>query len=191
MEVEMPFEDIYQPPDEDFLFQGDIFRRKLIGLDIKNPTTIRGYILLNASCDLVRDGKVDFFSLAPIRPLRYYVEKNKENSNLANNLDNICKYNTQKAFFLPPTELFGGNKPHYAELGYIIPIPIGNKYKKTCENMKKFREIAIRSPWSEKLGEMVGNYFSRVGVPEIKNKKTYTPWKKELMKFDKFEYVHF
>ena len=165
------FIDVYQDHEsnfEDTMCQGDIFRSDAITFQIQNPESICGWILVNATCDLVRKGKTDFLRFIPIRPLDFFIKENQEQGKrkIQTLLDIIIKYNSLKAFFLPPSTKFGGGKPHYAELGYILSLPVTIDFEELTEQLLKFRLASIKYPWREKLAESLSNSFYRIGVPE-------------------------
>lgn len=95
-ECQCEFEEIYQihePNFEKILCQGDIFQSDIVKLQIENTESISGWIIVNATCDLVREGKTDFLKFIPIRPLNYYIKQNQEKEDkIRQQLDIILKY---------------------------------------------------------------------------------------------------
>ena len=166
------FSEIFQKPEPEFAkipCQGDIFRKEMLKLDVINPESISGWMIINTTCDFAAK-KLDFFCFVPIRPLVYYLEKNIDlkKGELKQNLDTIIRNNTFKTFFLPATPLFDEQNDHYCELQYIFSVGVGINFEKTCEKMLSFRITSLKSPWREKLGHLLDNNFSRVGIPEPK-----------------------
>jgi len=176
------FCDIYQKPESDFLnrpCQGDIFKRDAINLDIKDISSIFGWIIINSTCDLVRP-RLDYFFFAPIRPLRYFIEKSSYSKNKKKEyLSKILNYEMLRTFFLPSSSKINSDEPLFCQLGYIFSIPIGDDYDETCKSLLKYRIISLKPPWREKLGQIVGNNFSRIGVPEPR--LNYKNWIKEFI----------
>ena len=163
---------MYQDPEPEFQkipCQGDIFQKEIIRVDFVNTETIAGWMIINTACDLAQK-KLDFFCFVPIRRLRYYTEKNKDlgKKKLRANLSNIIKYITNKTFFLPATSKFNKDNDHYCELQYIFSVEVRGNFAQKCEEMIPFRITALKPPWREKLGNLVGNNFSRVGIPDPK-----------------------
>jgi len=183
-ECQCEFEEIYQihePNFEKILCQGDIFQSDIIKLQIENTESISGWIIVNATCDLVREGKTDFLKFIPIRPLNYYIKQNQEKEDkIRQQLDIILKYNSSKAFFLPPSDKFGDGMPHYAELGYITTLPVIMKFNELIEKLLKFRIASLKYPWREKLAESLGNNFHRIGVPDPPEK--WKGWRDQSIK---------
>jgi len=113
--------------------------------------------------------------------LNYYIKQNQEKEDkIRQQLDIILKYNSSKAFFLPPSDKFGDGMPHYAELGYITTLPVIMKFNELIENLLKFRIASLKYPWREKLAESLGNNFHRIGVPDPPEK--WKGWRDQSIK---------
>jgi len=165
------FADVYQayePGFEDKLCQGDIFNPNFFDFEILNSESISGWMIVNATCDLVTKNKTDYLKFIPIRPLDFLIKQNKEQGKekIQKLLDIIIKYNSMKTFFLPPSIDFRDEKPHYAELGYILSFAITYDFDKLTKELLKFRIVSIKYPWREKLAESLSNSFLRIGVPD-------------------------
>ncbi len=170
-EVICNFTDVFQKFEPDFekmLCQGDVFKSDFIDFQIQNPESISGWVIINATCDLVRGNKTDYLKFIPIRPLDFLIQQNQEQGRdkIQSLLDIIIKYNSNKAFFLPTSTIFGDGKPHYAELGYILSLPITHNFNELASELLKFRIVSIKYPWREKLVELISNSFLRIGVPD-------------------------
>ena len=122
-----PFHDVHQYPEPEFTnrpCQGDIFKRELIEFEIKDYSSIFGYIILNSSCDLIKP-RLDYFFFAPIRPLKYFIEKSGyKTAQLKDYVSKIVKYDMLRTFFLPPSSKFKLDISLYCQLGYIFSIPV-------------------------------------------------------------------
>ncbi len=176
------FSDIYCDEKPDILFQGDIItdipsRKKL------NEEDISGFMLVNNTCDMYQSKDyLDSFLLIPVRSMEFYVLERKKNKAAKDKTKNIIfditRYKTLSKFFLPPTQRFGSKKPHYADFSIMSPIPI-NKKKMLLSNRKASLKIPVR----EKLGHMLGVFFSRVSIPEEhETKHSYLKgWKDEYV----------
>lgn len=169
-EVICNFTDVFQKFEPDFekkLCQGDVFKSDFIDFQIQNPESISGWVIINATCDLERENKTDYLKFIPIRPLDFLIQQNQEQGRdkIQSLLDIIMKYNSNKAFFIPTSTIFGDRKPHYAELGYILSLPITHDFNDLTSKLLKFRIVSIKYPWREKIAESLSNSFLRIGVP--------------------------
>lgn len=179
-----PFPDIYYDEKESRLFQGDIIVGISIDLsNIEDSSTIAGLMILNNTCDLHQD-RIDHILLSPIRPLAHLVQewfaRGDKKDDIVTNTNRIVRNMAANSYFLPPTDRFSGNSPNYVDFAIMFPFP----YNSTLEKeLLKCRVASIQSPCREKLGHILGNYFSRIGLPpqlDIK-REILKSWKSKFL----------
>lgn len=145
---------------------------------------IRGYLVVSQTCDLVRRPKLnaECINLAVILSLAHvlqnlfasklgYLQAGIFNeSNREDTLDFIAKVVNQnewaRALFYLHPDLEAGITVHsVALLRFVVPIPT-TKY----DRLLKLRCGRLTTEFQNKLGWMTGNLFSRIGVPDWKEK---------------------
>jgi hypothetical protein len=180
--------------DEDDLRQGDILEpsQTLLPLfkDVHPHFTdskYRGFLVLSQTCDMVRrhqkGGKCDatHISLSVIRSLQDiisyslkdrfgYIAPGIYNSGMKNAVENLAErlvnQNEEKLglFYLHP-DLDAGISTHSVA---ILRVSISVKASLHYEKLLKSRMGRLSSEFQPKLGWMVGNLYSRVGVTDWK-----------------------
>lgn len=167
MSAERPaLPNIYRTSDEPFLLQGDIIVNPELKLsELEDSTDVSGLAVLNASCDLVQ-GKVDTIILSPVRLLerlaQEWRDRGDKSEQVRSSVERLMRNNAANSFFLPPTERFGGNQPHYIDLQVLLSFPFDEDFAKEAI---QHRVASLLSPSRERLGQTLGQFFARVGLP--------------------------
>lgn len=141
------------------------------------------YIVLSQSCDLaLRDNgkcKIDYISLAPVRPLRVIIER-EFNHHLRNNKPEAQAFGSDRIKvnfkdFLH--KLFNNNNSHYffiqkqpdkniaEDMCAVVALSITIKSEHYTE-CQKARILQLNDIFQAKLGWLVGQKYSRVGTPD-------------------------
>lgn len=155
---------VYTAPEVGVILQGDIIADpELLADELGSGAASLGYVILTSSCDLVQE-KADKVVISPVRPLKNLIADWRANqvSDIAGQLKQIMKHNYPNIFMLPPSTFFGAGDPHYIELAFLVALPLTNELR---TRLMDRRVASMVSPYREKLGYALGQYFSRVGLP--------------------------
>lgn len=141
------------------------------------------YIVLTQSCDLVRRSnacKVDYITLAPVRPLSVIINREFSQHILNNKTSSSQAYGSKRnrdifKDFL--RKLFNNNNPHYffirrqqdrhiaQDMCAITSLSISIKSDHYSE-CREARILQLEDVFQAKLGWLVGQKYSRVGTPD-------------------------
>jgi hypothetical protein len=156
---------IYQEPDPAFqerIVQGDILKPEAINWP---GDPVWGWMVANAICDLMQDKRVDYLRFVPVNSLKSWLTPKNSKERKAY-LERITKYTYAGLFFLPPIANLGDGSPAYADLGYVISLPVGPNFPETSKKYSAHRLTCIKPPWRERFAEAISETFFRIGVAD-------------------------
>ncbi|MBD3405655.1 MAG: hypothetical protein GF411_05935 [Candidatus Lokiarchaeota archaeon] len=164
----MEFPDIYCEPVPGQLCQGDLFRSFDDDIFPEVNSDYKIFIILTYTCDLANPKGLQRILISPVFQLNIIIDQlqekhgNKEphkiQREIIKRIKELSEYRRPFFFFLSPRLEFS-HKPAFIDLTQISTI--SSEYQ---PKIITTRFAAIKSPWREKLGYMMGYMFNRVAL---------------------------